>query len=156
MGMWPFVSDLRTGAMSGGSGEEAVLSAAGAQIINWIGPSLRCSRRDGRLEASLTPRPGTKRGSRSVSPVKPGANLVYESAGMLASLLACSPEMMVIDNDLLGAANRTVRGVEVNEDTLSMNVINDVVHGAGHFLGHEQTLRLMEKDYVYPQYWRSS
>jgi len=36
MGMWPFVSDLRTGAMSGGSGEEAVLNAASAQILNWL------------------------------------------------------------------------------------------------------------------------
>jgi trimethylamine--corrinoid protein Co-methyltransferase len=37
MGMWPFVSDLRTGAMSSGSGEEAVLNAASAQLLNWIG-----------------------------------------------------------------------------------------------------------------------
>ena len=37
MGLWPFVSDLRTGAMSGGSGEEAVLNAAAAQLLNWMG-----------------------------------------------------------------------------------------------------------------------
>jgi trimethylamine--corrinoid protein Co-methyltransferase len=30
--MWPLVSDLRTGAFSGGSGEEAVLAAAAVQI----------------------------------------------------------------------------------------------------------------------------
>ncbi|HCK76558.1 MAG TPA: methyltransferase, partial [Gammaproteobacteria bacterium] len=30
-GTWPFVSDLRTGAMSGGSGEQAVLMAACGQ-----------------------------------------------------------------------------------------------------------------------------
>jgi len=29
---WPFVSDLRTGAMTGGSGEEGVLNAAAAQV----------------------------------------------------------------------------------------------------------------------------
>src|SRR5262249_60749754 len=29
---WPFVSDLRTGAFTGGGGEEAVLTAASAQI----------------------------------------------------------------------------------------------------------------------------
>ena len=32
MGLWPFVSDLRTGAMSGGSGEEGVLNAADAHL----------------------------------------------------------------------------------------------------------------------------
>ena len=32
-GTWPFVSDLRTGAMSGGSGEQGLLSAACAQML---------------------------------------------------------------------------------------------------------------------------
>ena len=31
-GTWPFVSDLRTGAMSGGSAEQALLSAGCAQM----------------------------------------------------------------------------------------------------------------------------
>ena len=150
MGMWPFVSDLRTGAMSGGSGEEAVLSAAGAQIINWMGlPSgIPAGMSDSKLPDAQA---GHEKGLTIGLAAQVGANLVYESAGMLASLLACSPEMMVIDNDLLGAANRTVRGIEVNEDTLAVEVIEDVIGGPGHFLGHEQTLRLMEKDYVYPE-----
>ena len=150
MGMWPFVSDLRTGAMTGGSGEEAVLVAAGAQIVNWLGlPSgVPAGMADSKLPDAQA---GNEKGLTVGLAAQAGANLVYESAGMLASLLACSPEMMVIDNDLLGAANRTVRGIEVNEDTLAMEVIGEVVNGPGHFLGHEQTMRLMEKDYVYPE-----
>jgi trimethylamine--corrinoid protein Co-methyltransferase len=58
--------------------------------------------------------------------------------------------MMVIDNDLLGAANPSLRGIDVSDDALSVDVIKDVISGAGRFLGHPQTLRLMEKDYVYP------
>ena len=34
-GPWPFVTDLRTGAFSGGGGEEAIMSAASAQITNY-------------------------------------------------------------------------------------------------------------------------
>jgi len=79
-----------------------------------------------------------------------GTNLVYESAGMLGSLMSCSLEAMVIDNDMLGAINRTVRGIEVNEETLSVDVIKEVVHGAGHFLGSQQTLELMQREYIYP------
>jgi trimethylamine--corrinoid protein Co-methyltransferase len=37
VGPWPFVSDLRTGAFTGGGGEEAIVSAAAAQVINWYG-----------------------------------------------------------------------------------------------------------------------
>ena len=149
MGMWPFVSDLRTGAMSGGSGEEAVLTAGGAQIVNWMGlPSgVPAGMADSKLPDAQA---GHEKGLTIGLASHAGANLVYESAGMLASLLACSPEMMVIDNDLLGAANRTIRGIEVNEDSLAVQVIKDVIDGPGHFLGHEQTLRLMERDYVYP------
>ncbi|MBT6372266.1 MAG: methyltransferase, partial [Acidimicrobiaceae bacterium] len=80
-----------------------------------------------------------------------GANLVYESAGMLASLLACSYEALVIDNDMLGAVNRTVRGIEVTPDTLSMETIKSVIFGAGHFLGQDQTLSLMQSEYIYPE-----
>jgi trimethylamine--corrinoid protein Co-methyltransferase len=38
-GTWPFVSDLRTGAMSGGSGEQALLTAACAQMHRYYGLS---------------------------------------------------------------------------------------------------------------------
>ena len=52
---------------------------------------------------------------------------------------------------MLGAINRTVRGVDVNEGNLSINVMREVcIDGPVHFLGHEQTLGLMQRDYVYP------
>jgi trimethylamine--corrinoid protein Co-methyltransferase len=150
MGLWPFVSDLRTGAMSGGSGEEAVLAAGAAQVANWLGlpSSVPAGMADSKIPDAQA---GHEKGLTIGLAAQAGSNLVYESAGMLGSLLVCSPEMMVIDNDLLGAANRTVRGIEVNDDSLSVEVIKDVVAGAGHFLGHEQTLRLMERDYIYPE-----
>ena len=150
MGLWPFVSDLRTGAMSGGSGEEAVLSAGAAQVANWLG--LPSGTAAGMSDSKVVDaQAGHEKGLTVALAAQAGANLVYESAGMLASILACSPEMMVVDNDLLGAVNRTVRGIEVNRDTLASGVIRDVIAGEGHFLGHEQTLRVMQREYVYPQ-----
>ncbi len=48
--------------------------------------------------------------------------------------------------------HRNVRGIEVNDETLSLEVIANVcVDGPGHYLGNEQTLALMQKEYVYPQ-----
>ena len=150
MGMWPFVSDLRTGAMSGGSGEEAVLAAGGAQVANWLGlPSgVPAGMSDSKL---IDAQAGHEKGLTVALAAQAGANLIYESAGMMASILACSLEMMVIDNDLLGAVNRTVRGIEVNPDSLAAQVIKDVISGEGHFLGHEQTLRVMQQEYLYPK-----
>ena len=150
MGLWPFVSDLRTGAMTGGSGEEAVLAAGAAQVANWLGlPSgVPAGMTDSKL---IDGQAGHEKGLTVALAAQAGANLIYESGGMMASILACSLEMMVIDNDLLGAVNRTVRGIEVNSDSLASQVIRDVIAGEGHFLGHEQTLRVMQQEYVYPQ-----
>ena len=149
MGLWPFVSDLRTGAMTGGSGEEGVLAAGAAQVANWLGlPSgVPAGMTDSKL---IDGQAGHEKGLTVALAALAGSNLVYESAGMMASILACSLEMMVIDNDLLGAANRAVRGIDVDRDSLATRVIRDVVVGEGHFLGHEQTLRVMQRDYVYP------
>ncbi len=149
MGLWPFVSDLRTGAMSGGSGEEAILNAAAAQVVNWLGlPSgVAAGMADSKLPDNQS---GYEKGITTLLAGQAGANLVYESAGMLASLLAFSLEAVAIDNDMLGAVNRTIRGIDIDDSTLSAPVIQETIEGPGHFLGSSQTLHLMQRDYVYP------
>ena len=53
---------------------------------------------------------------------------------------------------MLGAINRTVRGIEVTDETLGLEPIRDVcLTGPGHYLGHEQTLSRMQTDYLYPE-----
>ena len=56
----------------------------------------------------------------------------------------------MIDNDNLGAVNRTVRGIEVSDETLSYELFGEVIHGEGHYLGSDQTIGRMETDYFYP------
>ncbi len=68
----------------------------------------------------------------------------------MGSLMGLSMESLVIDNDMLGTVLRTVRGIEVNEQTLSFEVIENAVRGEGHFLRQEQTLQLMRSEYEYP------
>lgn len=149
VGAWPFVADLRTGAFTGGSGEEAIASAAAAQMINYYG--LPSSVGAGMTDAKL---PDCQAGYEKALSVglaaHAGSNNVSESAGMLGSLMALSLEAMVIDNDMLGAVLRTVRGIEVNDETLSLEVIEQVVHGEGHFLRTGQTLGLMRTEFEYP------
>ena len=60
-------------------------------------------------------------------------------------------ESLVIDNDIIGAAQRTIRGIRVDDEALSLETIRKTcLEGPGHFLGAEQTLRLMQTEYVYP------
>ncbi len=150
-GTWPFVSDLRTGAMSGGSGEQALLSAACAQMARFY--DLPGGSAAGMADSKLPDvQSGYEKGITDVMAGLAGLNLVYESAGMHASLLGFSLESLIIDNDMLGQCMRCVRGIEVNEDTLSKEAIKRVcLDGAGHYLGDAQTLSLMQTEYVYPK-----
>jgi len=150
-GTWPFVSDLRTGAMSGGSGEQAVLMAACGQMGRFydLPTGIAAGMADSKLPDAQS---GYEKAYTTTLAGHCGANLIYESAGMLASLLGTSFEGYVIDNDMLGAINRTIRGIEVNADSLSIEAMREVcIEGPVHYLGHDQTLRLMERDYVYPE-----
>ncbi|MHA3977121.1 trimethylamine methyltransferase family protein [Halovulum sp. GXIMD14794] len=151
-GTWPFVSDLRTGAMSGGSAEQALLSAGCAQMHRFYGIPGGAA---GGMSDAKTPdmQAGWEQGITNVMAGLAGLNMVYESVGMYASLLGFSPEGMVLGNDLIGQAQRCVRGIEVTEDSLSIEVMKSVClgDGPGHYLGSDQTLRLMESEYLYPE-----
>jgi trimethylamine--corrinoid protein Co-methyltransferase len=152
LGAWPFVSDLRTGAMSGGSPEQGLLSAACAQMgIHFDLPfGTACGMSD-----SKTPdfQAGAERASTALAAALSGANIVYEAAGMYASLLGVCPESLLLDNDALGAVLRLTRGIEVNKETLSFDTIKDVcLGGEGHYLGSEQTLKVMQSEYIYPEF----
>lgn len=150
-GNWVFVSDLRTGAFTGGSGEEALLMAGAAQMARFYG--LPGSVAAGMTDSKHTDyQAGLEKGLTVALAGLAGGNMVYEAAGMMSSLLATSYEAMVMDNELLGAVQRTLRGIEVTDDTLSYEVIEDVVlRGPNHYLGHPQTLSLMEREFLYPQ-----
>ncbi|MBI1622667.1 trimethylamine methyltransferase family protein [Aquamicrobium zhengzhouense] len=149
-GTWPFVSDLRTGAMSGGSGEQALLTAACAQMAQYY--DLPGGSAAGMADSKLPDiQSGYEKGITEVMAGLSGLNLIYEAAGMHASLLGFSLESLIIDNDMIGQCLRCVRGIEVSDAALSLDVISDVcLNGPGHYLGHEQTLRLMQTEYFYP------
>ena len=150
VGTWPFVSDLRTGAMSGGSGEQGLLTAACSQMLQHF--DLPGGAASGMADAKMPDaQSGYEKGSTLVMAGLSGLNMVYESAGMHASLLGFCLESLIIDNDMIGQCLRCVRGIEVNEATLGVDVMKDVcMGGAGHYLGHDQTIGLMQTEYVYP------
>ena len=152
LGCWPFVSDLRTGAMSGGSPEQGLLSAACAQLGNHFNLPFgtACGMSDAKFPDFQA---GAERAATVLSAALSGANIVYESAGMYASLLGTCPESLLLDNDVLGAIGRVTRGIEVNSDTLSFAEIEQIcASGEGHYLGSGSTLQVMQSEYIYPDF----
>ena len=97
-GTWPFVSDLRTGAMSGGSGEQAILAAACGQMGRFydLPTGIAAGMADAKLPDAQS---GYEKSYTLTLAAHSGTNLVYESAGMHLELmvkcvLACFPSVI--------------------------------------------------------------
>ncbi len=149
-GTWPFGLDLRSGAMTIGSGEQALLSAGCAQMHRFY--DLPGGAAAGGADSKLPDmQAGWEQMCSNVMAGLSGLNMVYEAAGMHASLLGFCHESLILGDDLIGQALRCVRGIEVTEDTLALDQIREVcLGGTGHYLGTEQTLGRMQTDHVYP------
>jgi trimethylamine---corrinoid protein Co-methyltransferase len=149
-GTWPFVSDLRTGAMSGGSAEQALLTAGCAQMHRFY--DLPGGAAAGISDSKLPDmQAGWEQGITNVLAGLSGLNMVYEAVGMHASLLGFCLESLVLGDDILGQVLRCVRGIDVTPDSTSIEAMKAVcLGGPGHYLGSDQTLALMQTEYVYP------
>ena len=149
-GTWPFVSDLRTGAMSGGSAEQALLTAGCSQMHRFY--NLPGGAASGISDSKLPDmQAGWEQGITNVLAGLSGLNMCYEAVGMHASLLGFCLESLVLGDDILGQVMRCVRGIDVTEDSTSIEAMKQVcLGGPGHYLGSDQTLALMQTEYIYP------
>lgn len=154
-GTWPFGLDLRTGAMTVGSGEQALLTAGCAQMHAFYG--LPGGATGGASDSKMPDmQAGWEQMCTNVMAGLSGLNMVYEAAGMHASLLGFCHESLILGDDLIGQALRCVRGIEVDDETMALDQMAEVCMGSpdkpavGHYLGTDRTLSHMERDCVYP------
>ncbi len=149
-GTWPFGLDLRTGAMTVGSGEQALLTAGCAQMHQFYG--IPGGAAGGASDSKMPDmQAGWEQMCSNVMAGLAGLNMVYEAAAMHASLLGFCHESLILADDLIGQAQRCVRGIEVDDETLAIDQIKEVcLGGTGHYLGTDATLSRMQRDHVYP------
>ena len=149
MGGMPLVSDLRTGNATGGAAEMGLMNAASAQMTQFYGLPIYSS---SALTDSKIPdaQAGFEKGLTTAVVALAGAQYNHHSAGMLESMLTVAYEQYVIDDDINGQVMRLVRGLEVSDESLSLDVIHEVCNGDGHYLGQPQTFSLMKTEYHYP------
>ncbi len=149
LGYVPSVADLRTGNFTGGSAEFGMMNAAVAQLGQYC--NLPVYNSSGLSDSKLPDvQAGYEKGITGLAAALAGSNYIHHSAGFLESLLTIAYEQFVIDDDINGSIMRMVRGIEVTDETLSLDVIEKVCLGEGHYLGTEQSLDLMNTEYYYP------
>jgi trimethylamine--corrinoid protein Co-methyltransferase len=142
--------DMRTLTMPSGRPEVLLFNLAAIQLAQHYGVPAHTY--GGYTDARL---PSVEAGMQKVLTALPcilagGCNL---DAGKLGGSL-CSPIQMIIDSDLIGALRRTLWGFEVDDDTLAVDVMDEVGPG-GSFLATEHTVKHMRSEFWEPKVWAS-
>ncbi|MBN2126326.1 MAG: trimethylamine methyltransferase family protein [Deltaproteobacteria bacterium] len=78
-----------------------------------------------------------------------GANLIHDCGYMGQGFIA-APEMILFADEVIAMVKRYMRGFEIDEPHLALDVIREVGPG-GHFLGERHTL-----DFFMKEHWRPS
>ncbi len=73
-----------------------------------------------------------------------------QTMGTMAGGTFGSLEMLVICDEIVAMAKRLLRGIEVSDETLALDVIETVGPG-NHFLETEHTLRTFRREFFFPQ-----
>ena len=149
-GSRPMVTDLRTGGMAGGSGEQALLTSGAVQLANFYGfsNSTIAGATDSKGNDAQS---GLEKSLNITMAAQSGANLITQAAGTQAGLMVSSFTACVIDNDMIGSIARSLADIPVNVDTLSLELIESTVNNEGHFLGAKDTFSRMKSDFLYPK-----
>jgi trimethylamine--corrinoid protein Co-methyltransferase len=148
LGPIPATADMKTGRYLGGAAEFGLTNAAMAQMAQFY--RLPIYNSAGMTDAKIPDiQAGFEKGMSAVLAALAGSNFIHHAAGMLENMNAVAAEQFVIDNDILGMATRVLRGIEVNDETLALDVIDDVGPG-GHYLMAEHTIRHMRSEFYYP------
>ncbi len=139
---------MTNGDYSGGAPETGLLHAATAQMAHFY----KLPFQGGTGIDSTLPdaQAGYERALQVLTNSLAGVNFVHLSIGMMEQMLLASYEQAVIDNEILGAAFRIVQGVEVNADTIGLDVIKEVGIG-GNYLAHEHTVKYMRPHTWFPR-----
>jgi len=148
IGPIPATVNLRSGRYLGGSIELGLCNAAITQMAHFY--QLPIYNSAGMTESKLPDiQAGIEKAQSVIQVALAGSNFIHHAAGMLEDMSTIAYEQFVIDNDVLGMAMRAVRGIEVNNETLALDVIDQVGPG-NHYLMEEHTLRYMRTELFAP------
>ena len=148
IGPIPATANLRSGRYMGGSIELGLCNAAITQMAHFYQVPIYNSA--GMTDSKLPDiQAGIEKTQSVIQVALAGGNFIHHAAGMLEDMSTIAYEQFVIDNEVLGMAMRAVRGIEVNDETLALDIIDRVGPG-NHYLKDKHTVRHMRTEYYFP------
>jgi trimethylamine--corrinoid protein Co-methyltransferase len=85
---------------------------------------------------------GFERSLNALIPALAGADELSGIGEMEAGIMG-SFAQIVCDNEIAGSVRRVLKGFEVNEDALAVDVVSQAMHGSHNFLGQKHTMRYL-------------
>lgn len=147
-GYIPGLADMRTGGYLGGGVEFGIMQAAAAQMAHFYRVPIYCS--GGMTDAKIPDaQAGYEKMATFMLAAMGGGNYIHHAIGMITNMNTASLEQAVIDDEIIGAAMRVLRGIEVTPDTLAEEAIDRVGSG-GHYLLDDHTVKYMRTEFFYP------
>ena len=145
------VMDMRSGNAALGSIETGLITTAIAQLARFYNIP---SRGPGGITDSkvLDVQCGFERLQTLLVAVQAGINYIT-CAGTYEETLVEALELLVIDDELAGITKRLLEGINVNEETIALDVIKKVVSNPKkgvNFLGETHTRKFMRKELYIP------
>jgi trimethylamine--corrinoid protein Co-methyltransferase len=150
-GAVPALTDMRYGTMVYGAAEAALMNVASAQMARYYG--LVCRGNGGATESkTIDAQAGYESAITLLMAALGGANLIMNATGgaLEPGVGAMSYEKAVIDNDVAGMVSRILKGINVSDETLAVEVISKVGPG-GHYLAQEHTRKLFPSEHFVPK-----
>ncbi len=142
--------DLRTMICSFGSPNQALIGMCTAQMGRFYG--LRSVSNAGLTDALMPDfQGGFEKASSAIFSCLAGTTGVG-CQGIVGADQGISLEQLVLDNEWLDAYNYILDGVDVNADTIALDVIESVGIG-GNFLCEEHTVEYMRKSYWFSKFF---
>ena len=139
--------DMKTGLWGQGP-EEGLLCAAAVEVAGYYGFRVIVNGFNTASKMS-GPQASYEKAISTLLPVLAGADVVY-GAGGLEGGMAASFEELVMDDELCKAVLKSVQGIEVNDETLAVDIISKVGPG-GHYLAEKHTLKHFKDELFFPE-----
>jgi trimethylamine--corrinoid protein Co-methyltransferase len=133
----------------GGPIERAMINAAVAQLAQHFGIPLYSTA--GTSDAKAVDIQAAYESALSNALVAmSGANYIHDALGLMEADLTVSYEKLVMDDEILGMCDRVLEGIEVNDDTLAVELL--IEKGPGEdFLAEPHTVEHMRREFFVPR-----
>jgi trimethylamine--corrinoid protein Co-methyltransferase len=131
-------SDMRSGDFTFASPEKTLMAAALAQMLRFYGVPQGVHGSTTRANV-LDAQAGYETGILNLFSALSGSDVIIEcTSASLENTAASVPEQAIIGNEICSFINRILQGIEVNPDTLAVDVIREIGPG-GEYLTHDHT-----------------